>query len=210
MNYHDLLSNKTFFLFLLEIDANIRDLVKSGGCRICAGTLDCANFKRSGGYGIPTECEGECLLRFSLCCRSDGCRKRHTTPSVRFLPFKSYLSLIIILISTLQHGINDKRVKALSQALGVSRDTVRKWRVWWLDKFCTSPYWKGIRGIVMPTENKPTVDIFFATFEKSYPHAEASLIMASATLTLYLHSNDCTEIRNLIHGLVQMRYFPQT
>ena len=37
-------------------------------------------------------------VRFSFCCSVDGCRRRHTPPSVRFLGRKVYLSVMVVLL----------------------------------------------------------------------------------------------------------------
>lgn len=47
--------------------------------------------------------------RLSFCCASEGCRHRTTPPSVHFLGCKSYLGVIVILITALEHGLSLRR-----------------------------------------------------------------------------------------------------
>jgi hypothetical protein len=40
----------------------------------------------------------------SLCCSRDGCRRRMTPPSVRFLGRRVYLGAVLVLVSAMQQG----------------------------------------------------------------------------------------------------------
>ena len=69
-----------FFQSLRQFDKEIFLTAKAQGCPHCGGPLDTANYLRKT-RGMAEENE----LRFSLCCRREGCRKRRLPPSVRFL-----------------------------------------------------------------------------------------------------------------------------
>ena len=56
-------------------------------------------------------------FRLSFCCDRDGCRKRATPPSVRFLGPKGLLGVIVILISAMRQGPTPRRVRELSDTL---------------------------------------------------------------------------------------------
>jgi len=62
--------------------------------------------------------------RFSLCCAKDGCRKRETPGSLRFLGRKVYFGAMVVLISAMQSGLNPARMARLKALVGVSRRTV--------------------------------------------------------------------------------------
>ena len=47
--------------------------------------------------------------RLSFCCATDGCRRRITPPSVRFLGRKVYLGVIVIVVSALEQGLSAAR-----------------------------------------------------------------------------------------------------
>jgi hypothetical protein len=86
-------------------------------------------------------------LRFSLCCAADGCRKRETPGSLRFLGRKVYLGAMVVLISAMQSGLNPERMKRLKELVGVSRRTVLRWRDWWRTVFTMSPFWRAHRAL---------------------------------------------------------------
>ena len=64
--------------------------------------------------------EAQCL-RLSFCCDREGCRKRVTPPSVRFLGRKVYLAAVMILINAMRQGPTPRRVRELSQRFKVDR-----------------------------------------------------------------------------------------
>src|SRR6185436_12698674 len=90
--------------------------------------------------------KAEEIYRDSFCCDQDGCRKRHTPPSFRFLGRKVYWGLVVLLVSAMRHGINAQRVHALRESLGIDRRTLERWRVWWLEQFVQSTFWKAAQS----------------------------------------------------------------
>jgi hypothetical protein len=80
---HALLQKASFWLFLFSIDRDLADSARQKA-RPCGGRLHCANFPRKprgGGDDLPEQYG----YRLSFCCDREGCRKRVTPPSVRFL-----------------------------------------------------------------------------------------------------------------------------
>ena len=69
--------------------------------------------------------------RLSFCCDRDGCRKRVTPPSVRFLGRKVYLGAVVILVAAMRQGPSPRRVRELSSLFGVDRRTIARWQVFW-------------------------------------------------------------------------------
>lgn len=51
--------------------------------------------------------------RHSFCCDQDGCRRRHTPPSVRFLGRKVYVGFVVVLKTALHQGLNAARLAQL-------------------------------------------------------------------------------------------------
>ena len=70
----------------------------------------------------------------------DGCRKRTTPPSLRFLGRKVYLATVVTLISAMRHGATAARLQRLSAVPGIDRRTVARWRAWWLSTFADSAF----------------------------------------------------------------------
>ena len=126
MNYYDFISSPHFFLFLLQIDRATAKAAHEIPCVHCGGKLDWANFWRSG-HGLPNDGDPMCRLRFSLCCRADGCRKRVTPDSLRFLRGMAFTSVVIVLLSAIQHGLSPGRTKILTEKFNVRRQTVTRW-----------------------------------------------------------------------------------
>ncbi len=83
---------------------------------------------------------------FSFCCAEDGCRKRVTPASLRFLGRRVYLGLIVVLVAALRHGPSPTRVRKLRELTGVSRRTVERWCRWWRNGFVETPFWQMARA----------------------------------------------------------------
>ena len=141
--YHDLLGRASFWLFLLAIDRDLAESARRRNCS-CGGRLHHADYRRKprGGENLPEEYG----CRLSFCCDRDGCRKRVTPPSVRFLGQKVYLGAVVVLIAAMQQGPSPKRVARLSELVGADRRTLARWRVFWTEHFPQTPFWKVARG----------------------------------------------------------------
>ena len=144
---HDL-ANPLLPQYLRKIDAELAQEVRAGGCRHClVGVLHSAKYKRKPRSG-QKECGDE--LRESFCCDQEGCRKRHTPPSVRFLGRRVYWGVVVMLVSAAAQGITPERMRVLREALGIDRRTLERWRQWWQETFVQSPFWKVARARFMP------------------------------------------------------------
>jgi hypothetical protein len=139
---------------LEKVDADLAEQVHLGGCLLCAGKLHRSNYKRKPRGGPKKDEE---VYRDSFCCDQDGCRKRHTPPSVRFLGRKVYWGLVVVLASAMRHGLKPERVQALRESLGMDRRTLERWRQWWLGAFVQSSFWKTARARFMPLIREKTL-----------------------------------------------------
>ena len=96
--------------------------------------------------------------RLSFCCAQDGCRRRHTPASVRFLGRKVYLGVIVVLLTALHHGLTEARRRQLIEALDVPPQTLWRWRRWWRERFVQTRCWRALAGQFIPpiaTDNLP-------------------------------------------------------
>ncbi len=136
-------------LLLPRIDADLAAKTQAAGCPVCGGRLDAANYPRKprGADGLGDDYE----LRASFCCAADGCRRRRTPPSVRFLGRKVYVGAVVVLASALVRGPTKTSVTKLSAALGITRRTLARWCRWWSTTFATSRFWESVRGRFVPT-----------------------------------------------------------
>jgi hypothetical protein len=138
----------SFWSFLISVDKDLAECARRQGCS-CGGRLHRANFPRAPRSGLdPLPEEYRC--RFSFCCDRDGCRRRVTPASVRFLGRKVYLGAIVILISAMRQGPTPRRVRELSSVFGVDRTTIVRWQAFWRDHVPKTPFWKMARARLVP------------------------------------------------------------
>jgi hypothetical protein len=142
--YQTLLTDSSISKLLLKLDEDLADKCRKAGCR-CGGRLHRSNYPRKPRGNLPKTDE-DYSWRHSFCCDQQGCRRRHTPASFRFLGRKVFVSAVVILITALRHGSTPKRMARLRRMVGVSRRTVERWRKWWLCSFTQSPFWKAARG----------------------------------------------------------------
>lgn len=128
-----------------KVDSELAEEVRQAGCVFCGGRLHRADFDRK-----PRPGPAHWNERDSFCCAREGCRKRHTPPSVRFLGRKVYAGVVVILLAAMSHGLNPERLRRLRESLGVDPRTLQRWRQWWLESFTQSRFWKSARGRFPP------------------------------------------------------------
>jgi len=146
--YHDLPRAARFWSFLWAVDQDLAEEARNKGCP-CGGHLHAANYPRKP-RGTPIQLSEQECLRLSFCCDREGCRKRVTPPSVRFLGRKVYLGTIVILISAMRQGPSPRRVRELSARFGADRRTIARWQVFWREHFPQTPFWKRARARLVP------------------------------------------------------------
>ena len=137
----------TFHLILNNIDQEIADKVKQKGCLCCGNKLHKANYPRSP-VGLPSQFRKHYDERLSFCC--DICRKRTTPQSVRFFGRRWFPAPLLILISALTLGINERRLAAVKRHFGItiSESTWKRWRRWWRESFTATLFWQQAKGLV--------------------------------------------------------------
>jgi hypothetical protein len=146
--YHDLPCDASFWQFLFSIDQDLAEATRQQACS-CGGRLHRASYPRKprgGGDDLPQQYG----RRLSFCCDRDGCRKRVTPRSVRFLGRRVYLGAVVILVSAMRQGPSPRRVRELSRLFGADRRTIARWQVYWREHFPQTPFWKVARGRVAP------------------------------------------------------------
>ena len=146
--YHDLPSTASFWSFLFTIDQDLAEKTRKQGCP-CGGRLHCANYPRQP-RGDDDQLPKPQRIRLSFCCDRDGCRKRVTPPSVRFLGRKVFLAVAVILISAMRQGPTPRRLRELSKHFHVDRRTIARWQVFWRDHFPRTSFWKVARARLEP------------------------------------------------------------
>jgi len=126
---------------LLQIDHDLAEQARCRGCG-CGGKLHSASYPRKP-RGVPDALAAQHDRRRSFCCARDGCRRRTTPPSVRFLGRRVYLGVVVVLLSALAQGATALRLRRLRAVLGeVSERTLERWRRWWREIFPTTEFWR--------------------------------------------------------------------
>jgi hypothetical protein len=146
--YHVLFRDANFWSFLFGVDQDLAANTRQQGCP-CGGHLHRANYPRKprGGCENLPESYG---YRLSFCCERDGCRKRATPPSVRFLGRKVYLGAVVVLVAAMRQGPSPRRVRELSRLFGADRRTIGRWQVFWREHFPQTAFWKTNRSRLVP------------------------------------------------------------
>lgn len=135
---HPLHVDTAFFQRLRELDFELFRETKGKPCPRCGGKLDTSQFPRK-----PRGLGEEESRRFSLCCRSEGCRHRVTPPSLRFLGQKVYSAWVVILV--LEFGAE------LGLASAICRRTLSRWRSFWRERLDEShPFMRAARAVLAP------------------------------------------------------------
>lgn len=145
--YHELLRDSSFWAFLWRVDRDLAETCRQGKCA-CGGRLHVSDFSRKprGAQGLPDAYR----WRLSFCCDRDGCRKRKTPPSARFLGRKVFLGVVVILVTAMRQGATPRRVRELSQAFGADRQTMARWQAFWTEHVPRTKFWHVARARLVP------------------------------------------------------------
>jgi hypothetical protein len=128
---------REFFEALFRIDEEVARQVVLQRCRWCGGgALHCGNFERKPRGALFAPAGEEFVIRFSFCCGREGCRKRTTPPSLRFLGRRVYLGAVVIVASIVGRTLGV--VAESRRATGVPVRTTRRWLGWWQGPFIST------------------------------------------------------------------------
>lgn len=135
---YPLLADAVFFQGLRELDYDLFREAKARGCCRCGGRLDTSNYPRK-----PRGAGEQELLRFSLCCRREGCRARLTPPSLRFFGRKIYPAWVVILAVEF--------CRELGLTCRIARQTITRWRRFWRERMSeTHEFMRRARAVLPP------------------------------------------------------------
>lgn len=145
--YHALFGDARFLRALLGMDREMAAAAKAAGCA-CGGVLHRGDYlrkPRGGAEGLGAE-YGK---RLSFCCAEEGCRKRKTPRSVRFLGRRVYLGIVVILGAAFEGGVTASRVRGLQELIGgsIDRRTITRWVDWWRGTLPRRRAWKAMAGL---------------------------------------------------------------
>jgi len=149
--YLPVLHDSRLYEFLFDVDQDLAGETRRSKCRFCGAVLHSACYTRKP-RGLPAGvAPGPAhRIRFSFCCSADGCRRRHTPPSVRFLGPKVYLGVMVALLTAMRQGPTPRSARSLRSVFGADRRTLARWRVWWQTLFPKTGFWQRMRARFMP------------------------------------------------------------
>ena len=139
---------REFFEGLMAIDEAIVVRAGSEACRFCEGRLHRGDYDRKPRGGLLGAAAEGFTRRFSLCCAGEGCRRRATPPSVRFLGQRVYVGAIVIVASVV--ALARTVASAATRATGVPARTTRRWLRWWRGPFVATPVFVEISARLVP------------------------------------------------------------
>jgi hypothetical protein len=122
-----------FFEGLTAIDQAIVERAAAEACPHCGGPLYRGDYPRKPRGGFLARHGENFCRRFSLCCGRDGCRRRATPPSVRFLGRRVYVGASVIVASAV--ALAATTASAARRATGIAARTTRRWLRWWRGPF---------------------------------------------------------------------------
>lgn len=175
--YQTILNDASFYRQLIRFDEDLAEQARHKGCA-CGGKLHSARYPRKP-RGIPKEVEEGYATRRSFCCAEEGCRRRTTPASFRFLSRRIYVATVVVLISVLRHGASGERAARLGATMGeISRRTLERWRLWWQEEFPQTAFWRGLSGrFSLPVENRRLPVSLLEAFEKSTPEERTMALL---------------------------------
>ena len=167
--YQTILSDTNFYRYLLKLDEDLAAEARRKGCA-CGGRLHSARYARKP-RGVPEQLQEDYSHRYSFCCAQDGCRKRTTPPSFRSLWRRVYVSVVVVLVTAVRHGMTPARVAKLRETVGVSRRTLERWRRWWVEEFTETAFWRSAMGrLAAPVEKSGLPLSLLECFQKATEH----------------------------------------
>jgi hypothetical protein len=147
---------REFFEILEREDEAITLRVAAEGCPECEGPLHRGDYDRKPRGGLFAAAGEEFARRFSLCCGREGCRKRATPPSLRFLGRRFYLGAAVILASLVAQALEVAEMVAaatkIRAATGVPARTTARWLAWWRGPFLSTDVFVAIRARLIGVE----------------------------------------------------------
>ena len=132
---------------LAEIDAAAAEKVRASGCVHCGAALDRADYPRKA-RGELGEAASAYEKRLSFCCRRQGCRKRATPPSLRFLGRKVYIAAVVVAVSAIGQTLRLSGPGRPGRVHGVPVVTLRRWLAWWQSVLGLSAFFAEAKGFL--------------------------------------------------------------
>jgi hypothetical protein len=168
---------REFFEGLEAIDAQIVSHAAQVPCRHCGGPLHRGDYDRKPRAAELAEVGDRSARRFSLCCGQEGCRRRATPPSVRFLGRRVYWGAVMIIASMM--ALVAATAAAIQDATGIAARTTRRWLGWWRGQFLQTDVFVDLSGRMVPAVCRRTIPTSLLERFPGAPVARLRLLLGS-------------------------------
>lgn len=135
---------REFFAALVRADEGVVRQEAAKGCVACGGRLHRGDYVRKPRGALIAPSGAEYVTRFSLCCDREGCRKRSTPPSLRFLGRRVYLGAVVVVASMFARVLTS--AGEIRRVTGVLARTARRWLGWWSGPFISTAVFVAVRA----------------------------------------------------------------
>lgn len=163
------------------------ECTRKGHCGFCGSVLHSARYPR-----LPrgVSASNNDSYRFSFCCSREGCRRRTTPPSVRFLGRHVYLGIVVVLVTALRQGPTPRGRRILADEFDVDERTIRRWQLWWRETFPRTAAWKEMKArlnsVVVETEIPLALVEYFGAVNSRDGLARLLVFLAPLSARLFL------------------------
>jgi hypothetical protein len=143
---------REFFTMLEQHDEGVARRVAVEGCPRCDGPLHRGDYDRKPRGALIAPAGEEFVRRFSLCCGREGCRKRATPPSLRFLGRRVYLGAVVLVASMLAQALGTEG--SVRRVTGVPARTTKRWLGWWQGPFLSTAVLVAVQARLVGVDTK--------------------------------------------------------
>lgn len=170
-----------FFALLVQVDVEVTRRIAAAGCPRCEGPLHRSDYDRKP-RGAQIAPAGESFVRrFSLCCGREGCRKRATPPSVRFLGRRVYLGAVVLVASMVAQAL--RAAGEIRRQTGVPARTTRRWLGWWQGPFSSTEVFVAICARLIGVDVGRVPASIFGRLTSTWPERVRRVLEMLAPLT---------------------------
>jgi hypothetical protein len=162
-----------FFEGLMAMDVALVEEASSRPCRFCGGRLHRGDYPRKPRGGHLARAAESFRRRFSLCCGQEGCRRRATPPSLRFLGRRVYVGAVVIVASMVALLLGASALRST----GVPARTTRRWLRWWRGPFAVTPVFVAIQGRMLPALSRMALPVSIVERLSGPPEARLRLLL---------------------------------
>lgn len=170
-----------FFRLLVQFDERITLRVAAEGCPRCDGPLHRGDYNRKPRGALIAPAGEAFVVRFSLCCGREGCRKRATPPSLRFLGRRVYLGVVVIVASLVAQAL--ETAEASRPVTGVPARTTKRWLGWWRGPFLSTAVLVAVQARLVGVDTKELPASIVAKLPGTWPERVRAVLEFLAPLT---------------------------